>query len=277
MPRWLPSVALLGVAGVLFWLERRRPLRPRVDPGPRRIARNLAMAATTAVTVTAIERPLTRHLTRSVEQHGWGLVPALRLTGWLAALVTVILLDYTLFLWHILLHRVPLLWRLHLAHHVDLDLDASTAARFHFLEFLASMPWRLAQIALIGATPRTLALWQQLTAAEVLFHHSNLRLPSHVERWLSRVLMTPRLHGIHHSTVRAERDSNFSSGLTVWDLVHGTIRTDVPQERITIGVPPYDGRTDVTLGKTLLLPFVSGHPRRTPARSGVSAADGSTE
>ena len=216
------------------------------------------MAAVTAAAVTAIQRPLTRRLSNSVERREWGLVAMLRLPRWLATVVAVILLDYTLYLWHILLHRVPLLWRLHLAHHVDLDLDASTAMRFHFLEFLASIPWRLAQIVLIGATPRMLALWQQLTAAEVVFHHSNLRLPPRVERWLSRIVVTPRLHGIHHSTVRVERNSNFSSGLTVWDLIHGTIRTDVPRERIVIGVPPYDGRSDVTLGKTLLLPLVTG-------------------
>lgn len=265
MRRWVPSVLLLTFAFGVFWLERRRPLRPRVDPGPRRITRNFAMAAVTAAAVTAVERPLTRHLSKSVERHGWGLVPRLRLTGWLAVLATVVLLDYTLYLWHILLHRVPLLWRVHLAHHVDLDLDASTALRFHFLEFLVSVPWRLAQIVLIGATPRALALWQQLTAAEVLFHHSNLRLPPEFERRLSRILITPRLHGIHHSAVRAERDSNFSSGLTLWDIVHGTLRTDVPQESITIGVPPYDDRHEVTFGKTMLLPFVTSHPRRTLA------------
>ena len=257
MPRWLPAAALLGFAAVLLCLERRAPLRPRVDPGPRRIARNLVVGAVTAATVSALERPLTRHLTRSTERHGWGIVPMLRLPRWLAAAVTLILLDYTLYLWHVLLHRASLLWRLHLAHHVDLDLDASTALRFHFLEFLASVPWRLAQIVVIGATPRTLALWQKLTAAEVIFHHSNVRLPPRVEHWLSRVVVTPGLHGVHHSTVRAERDSNFSSGLTAWDFLHGTVRMDVPQERITIGVPPFDEKRDVTLGKTLLAPFVS--------------------
>ena len=166
------------------------------------------------------------------------------------------LLDYTLYVWHVLLHRVPLLWRLHLAHHVDLDLDVSTALRFHFGEFIASIPWRLAQVAIIGVPPRTLALWRALTLAEVAFHHANLRLPLPSERLLALLIVTPRLHGIHHSVVRAERDSNFSSGLTLWDRLHGTLRTDVPQEKITIGVPPYAEPGDVTLGKTLALPFV---------------------
>jgi sterol desaturase/sphingolipid hydroxylase (fatty acid hydroxylase superfamily) len=158
------------------------------------------------------------------------------------------------------------LWRLHEAHHADRDLDASTALRFHFLEFVASIPWRCAQIALIGAAPRSLAAWQMLTTAEVLFHHSNLRLPRALERLLSRFVMTPRLHGLHHSIVREERDSNFSSGLTVWDVVHGTARFDIRRDDVIIGLPRYRDARDVTLVKTLALPF---------ARS-ASAETGST-
>jgi sterol desaturase/sphingolipid hydroxylase (fatty acid hydroxylase superfamily) len=277
MPRWIPSALLLAFVGTVFWLERRKPLRPRVDPGPRRVMRNLAVAGITAATVTATERPVIRRLTEWVDRRGSGLVPNLRLPNWLAAVITVVLLDYTLYLWHILLHRVPLLWRFHLAHHVDLDLDASTALRFHFGEFLLSIPWRVAQVLLIGATPQTLALWQRLTAAEVLFHHSNLRLPPRVEQWLRRVIVTPRLHGIHHSTIREERDSNFSSGLTVWDRLHGTIRGDMPQQEITIGVPPYEDKTDVTFGKTLLVPFVTARRQKKPALSAAPLVDDRTE
>lgn len=255
--RLIGSLLMIGFAGALFWLERRRPLRRRVDPGPRRLARNLSMAAATAVVLSAAERPVVDRLTRAVEARRWGLVPRLGLPPWLALGACVVLLDYTLYLWHVLLHRLPFLWRLHLAHHIDLDLDASTAVRFHFGEFLASVPWRAAQIVLIGVSPRALALWQKLTLAEVFFHHANLRLAPRFERRLARLVMTPRLHGIHHSMLREERDSNFSSGLTAWDYLHGTIRTDVPQERITIGVPPYDERSEVTLGKTLALPFLS--------------------
>ena len=257
----MPSVLLLAFAATLVWLERRRPLRRRVDPGPRRVARNLAMSAVTVATLQATERPVVRRLTHWVERRGWGIVPGLRLPGWLAAALTVVLFDYTLYLWHILLHRVPLLWRFHLAHHIDLDLDVTTALRFHFGEFLLSVPWRAAQILLVGATPRTLELWQRLTLAEVLFHHSNLRLPGRIERWLSRTIVTPRLHGIHHSTVQAERNSNFSSGLVVWDALHGTLRRDVPQRSITIGVPPYLDEAAVKLGRTLLIPFVSPRDR----------------
>ncbi|MGQ0752116.1 MAG: sterol desaturase family protein [Betaproteobacteria bacterium] len=255
MARWIPSAVMLAFVGGLFYLERRRPLRASVDPGFERVGRNFTVGALTALALMASERPVTRRITTLVEACKCGLVPKLRLPNWLATLVTLALLDYTLYLWHILLHRLPFLWRFHLAHHVDLDLDASTALRFHFGEFVLSIPWRIGQIVLIGVTPHRLALWQRLTAAEVLFHHSNLRLPLHIEQALSRVVVTPRLHGIHHSTVADQRDSNYSSGLTVWDTIHGTLRTDVRQADITIGVPPYDRKGEATLKRTLLLPL----------------------
>jgi sterol desaturase/sphingolipid hydroxylase (fatty acid hydroxylase superfamily) len=179
---WLPGVALAGFIGALLVLERRRPLRRRVDPGPRRLARNLAVSGLTAVVLAVAERPLVQPLSAKVERNRWGLLPRLGLPRWASIAAAVVLLDYTLYLWHILLHRSRFLWRFHLAHHIDLDLDVSTALRFHFGEFLASIPWRLGQIALIGVVPRALSLWQKLTLAEVAFHHANLRLPLALER-----------------------------------------------------------------------------------------------
>jgi sterol desaturase/sphingolipid hydroxylase (fatty acid hydroxylase superfamily) len=142
-------------------------------------------------------------------------------------------------------------------HHVDLGLDASTAVRFHFGELALSVPWRAAQVAAIGVAESDLRLWQQLVLVSVLFHHSNLCLPPRVERLLRLVVMTPRLHGIHHADVEAIRDANWSSGLTIWDALHGTLRTDVPQETITIGVKGYEEREQVTLPRVLALPFTS--------------------
>jgi sterol desaturase/sphingolipid hydroxylase (fatty acid hydroxylase superfamily) len=248
------ALTLGGIAAVL-WLERRKPLRKPVEPGLARLARNAAVGAITALTVRALERPAVERLARIAEQRGWGIAPRLPLPPAARALAAIALMDYTLYAWHVLLHRVPALWRLHEPHHADRDLDASTALRFHFLEFVASIPWRCAQIALIGAGPRTLATWQTLTAAEVLFHHSNVRLPRALERLLSRFVVTPRLHGLHHSIVREERDSNYSSGLTLWDALHGTARLDIDRENVIIGLPEHRAADDVTLGKTLALPF----------------------
>jgi sterol desaturase/sphingolipid hydroxylase (fatty acid hydroxylase superfamily) len=246
---------VLGGIAALLWLERKRPLRHPVEPGLHRIARNVAIGAVTAATVSAVERPIVSAVARIAEDRGWGVVARLSLPPALRTAAAVVLMDYTLYWWHVVLHRVPALWRPHEPHHVDLDLDTSTGIRFHFTEFLASVPWRCAQIALIGVSPRALRVWQQLTLAEGLFHHSNVRLPRAVERILSRVVVTPRIHGIHHSVQRDERDSNFSSGLSIWDRLHGTVRPGVQRDEVTIGMPEFRKPDDVTLVKTLALPF----------------------
>src|SRR6185295_3873165 len=130
----------------------------------------------------------------AVERRRIGLVPALGLPAWIGVALAVVLLDYTLYLWHVLTHRVPFLWRFHLVHHVDLDLDASTALRFHFAELVISVPFRAAQILLIGVSPLAFSVWQTLLMLSILFHHSNVRLPVEVERRLNLLFVTPRMH-----------------------------------------------------------------------------------
>jgi sterol desaturase/sphingolipid hydroxylase (fatty acid hydroxylase superfamily) len=250
------ALAIAGTLAALFWLERRYPLRhAKPQPDRERVPRNLAMAALTAGVVRLCERPLVEPLAKTVDRNQIGLLPVLKLRPTTEKVLGVVLMDYGLYWWHILLHRIPFLWRTHLAHHTDLVLDTSTALRFHWLEFLLSVPYRLGQVGILGIRPDALKLWQQLTFIEVLFHHSNLRLPVQLEKWLSYIVMTPRLHGIHHSIVRRERDSNFSSGLAVWDVLHRTLKTDVPQDAIEIGVCSPHKPQELGLRRLLTIPF----------------------
>lgn len=213
------------------------------------------MAAVSAATVSVADRPVVSPLAAMVARRRWGLLQRLPLPPLVRHVGGVILLDYTLYLWHGLLHRVPALWRFHAVHHIDLDLDASTALRFHFGELLASVPYRIAQVVLLGIGPATLATWQRLLFVSVLFHHSGIRLPIALERLVAVFIVTPRMHGIHHSIVREEMDSNWSSGLTVWDLVHGSLRLNVPQQALEIGVAAFREPEDVTLATMIRLPF----------------------
>jgi sterol desaturase/sphingolipid hydroxylase (fatty acid hydroxylase superfamily) len=238
---------------LLLVAEARAPLRRRVERRARRLLRNLAVAAFGALAITLLERPLVNRATHLVERRRWGLLQRLGLGPRARLLLGVAAMDYTLYGWHVLTHKAGWLWRLHRVHHADLDLDASTALRFHFAELVASIPWRLAQILLLGIDQRGLELWQRALMLSVLFHHSNVRLPRRVEALLSRVIMTPRLHGIHHSKVRSERDANWSSGLSLWDVLHGTFRDDVTQDRITIGAEGLSRPEQVTLRRLLLL------------------------
>lgn len=261
IPGWLNALLVGGTFLSLVWLERRRPLRKRnLEPKLRRDMRNLAVAAGSAAAIQAAERPVVEPLARFVERRRWGLLKQVRLPVWLEVPLAVALLDYTLYIWHVLVHRVPLLWRFHQPHHVDLDMDASTALRFHFGEMVLSVPWRSAQVVTIGVSPLSLSVWQTFTLLEIMFHHSNVEVPPRTERWLSRLIVTPRMHGIHHSVNEDEMNSNWSSGLTVWDRLHETLRLDVPQDAITIGVPAYREPEDVTLPKVYEMPFREQRP-----------------
>ncbi|MEO6969396.1 MAG: sterol desaturase family protein [Chthoniobacterales bacterium] len=255
VPGWLGSLMILGTFGVLLWLEQRRPLRRTVESKLRRNARNLALAVMGAVSVQLAEQPIVRPLARLVERRRLGLLKQFALPVWLEVALAAALLDYTLYLWHVLTHRVPFLWRFHQVHHVDLDMDASTALRFHFGELMISVPWRALQILTIGVCPLALSAWQTALLVEIMFHHSNVELSPELERRLARFIVTPRLHGIHHSVVEDEVNSNWSSGLTIWDWLHRTLRIDVPQSAITIGVPAFLDPKDVELKEVIEMPF----------------------
>ena len=255
IPWWVSMPVVLGTGLAIAWAERRRALRTRVEPDVPHGARNLAIAAAGAVVLQLAERPVVNPLAALVVRRRLGLLQQLRLPRGIETLVAMALMDYTLYVWHVLAHQIPILWRAHAVHHIDRDLDASTAVRFHFAELAASVPWRAGQIVLIGVSPRNLSIWQTALLVSILFHHSNLDLSPAVDRVVARVLVTPRMHGIHHSTRVEEVNSNWSSGLSIWDMLHRTFRHDVPQEQVTIGVPGFDGEPDTRLQTMLALPF----------------------
>ncbi len=251
--RWL----VFGVAvGALAVAERMRPLRKPKEPGPERVARNLAIGLLAAATTAATQRPIVSPLQAIAERRRLGLLRWLPLPKALRVVLGFLLLDYSLYLWHWWNHRSPFLWRFHSVHHADLDLDASTGIRFHFGELALAAGFRAAQVLLIGVDRRTLEWWQRCLFASVVFHHSNLELPESTEAALVTVAVTPRMHGIHHATRREWMDTNYSSLLSIWDRLHRTWRLDVPQAAITIGVDGLQASDDVTLERSLALPFL---------------------
>jgi sterol desaturase/sphingolipid hydroxylase (fatty acid hydroxylase superfamily) len=262
------ALLLVAAGAAIALAERRRTLRQSKhdvrERAGERMATNLAIAGVTAAVTHVAMSPVVRPLAEQAQRKQRGLVQRLPLSPLIRDALAVLLLDYTLYLWHVVEHRVSWIYRFHQVHHADLELDASTALRFHFGEFLLSVPWRAAQIALIGVSPRALRTWERLTMMSVLFHHANLRLPIAWERRIAMFVTTPRLHGIHHSVVREDQDSNWSSGLTLWDRIHGTYRANVPQDSIEIGVPALRDPDDVTLGRSLAMPLRPIPPWRMP-------------
>jgi sterol desaturase/sphingolipid hydroxylase (fatty acid hydroxylase superfamily) len=251
--RWL----VVGVAvGALVVAERWRPLRKAKDPGPERVGRNLVLGLLAAMTTAATQAPLVRRTQTLAERRQLGLLRVLPMPRVLRVVLGFLLLDYTLYLWHWLNHRSDLLWRFHSVHHADLDLDASTGIRFHFGELALAAAFRCAQVLLIGVDRQTLAWWQRCLFASVVFHHSNLELPEASESAIVPITVTPRMHGIHHATRPEWMNTNYSSLLSIWDRLHGTWCLDVPQGAITIGVGSMQRREDVTLERSVALPFV---------------------
>lgn len=252
---WLLGLIVASAFFAAFTAETVRPLRRRVESRVRRTVRNFGAGTMSLAVVTLLQTPFLIPFVHWAARHRVGLVHWLDAPAAVETVLAVLLLDYTLWHWHRWNHVLPFFWRFHLVHHVDRDMDASTALRFHFGEQALSVGFRLVQVAVIGASPLALWIWHALLFVSILFHHSNTRLPLSVERVLVRFIVTPRMHGIHHSDWRNETNSNWSSLLSLWDYLHKTALFSVPQDEIRIGVPAYSSPEEVTLGKILLIPF----------------------
>lgn len=225
-----------------------------------RLATNAAMAGVAVLVMRVALLPAVLAMAGWAERYELGLTPMAPVPGLARAALAFVLLDYTTYLWHRLNHGVPFLWRFHGVHHTDLDLDVSTAFRFHFGELLLSVGTRALQITIIGVGPMLVLAWEAVELAATAFHHSNLRLPIGLERTLNGVLVTPRMHGIHHSIVEDETNSNWSVVFSWWDRAHGTVRLNVPQAAITIGLPVYRDPAEVRLLPLLKIPFGAQRP-----------------
>ncbi len=251
----LKIIALPAAIGVIVWLENRRPLRKEVGSKSVRRSRNLLMAGTASAAMILVEKPVVDRVLKFVEEKKFGLLKIFKIPRTLEIILTIFLLDYTIYLWHVSAHKVPFLWKFHLVHHLDPDLDSSTAYRFHFGEILISVLWRAMQILLLGASPEAVKIWQVIMLPAVLFHHSNIQLPADFDERLSRIFVTPKLHGIHHSALQKETDSNWSTIFSLWDRIHGTLKTDVNQSEIVIGVESFQSVQDADFAQLIRLPF----------------------
>ena len=192
------------------------------------------------------------------EQHGWGLLNYYQLPYWLALVITIVAMDFIIYLQHVMVHAIPLLWRLHRLHHADLDYDLTTGARFHPIEIFLSMLIKFATIIVLGAPAVGVILFEVILNFMAMFNHANARLPLGLDRLLRLLIVTPDMHRVHHSVEDDEANSNFGFNLSIWDRIFGTYR-DQPRgghEGMTIGIHKYRDKKDVSwLPGMLLLPF----------------------
>ncbi|MFZ6014009.1 MAG: sterol desaturase family protein [Bacteroidota bacterium] len=246
---------LVGFFASLFLTETIFSLRSRRNSRTQRIITNGIVAIPGLIGLRLLLLPAMVYISYKNQDWRIGINYLYNWTPWLEGAMAFLLLDYTNYLWHFLNHKVPLLWRFHLFHHTDIDLDVTTAVRFHFGELITSVFFRGFTVFIIGAPPSMVLVYEVAFELATQFHHSNLKLPFLIERALNRVIVTPRMHGIHHSIIRREADSNYSVIFSFWDRLHGTVNLHIHQHEITIGVPVYDDPSELTIGYLLNLPF----------------------
>jgi sterol desaturase/sphingolipid hydroxylase (fatty acid hydroxylase superfamily) len=254
-PSILTLALIAAVFGALLVLERLLPLRRRCSSLLPRVILNLIISSAAFAVAAILVRPAATAALSWATQKPFGLVHLLALPSALQFIAAFLLMDLTFYWWHIANHRVGFLWRFHNVHHIDPDLDVSTGFRFHFGEVGMSAVFRVAQVLLIGTSMPAFAVYELVFQGNTLFHHSNLRLPIRLERLLNKLLVTPRMHGIHHSQVQRENNSNYGVVFPWWDRVHRTLGLNIPQAEIAIGIPGYSQPDDNRLRNALFMPF----------------------
>ncbi|GMR08627.1 MAG: sterol desaturase family protein [Gammaproteobacteria bacterium] len=198
-------------------------------------------------------------------ENGWGLLNYYEVPFAIAVVTSVIAMDFIIYLQHVMVHAVPVLWRLHRVHHADPDIDVTTGARFHTIEIILSMLIKFATIVVLGPPVVAVVIFEVLLNATAMFNHSNVRLPRAFDEVLRLFVVTPDMHRVHHSVEDDEANSNFGFNLPWWDRLFGTYR-DQPRgghEGMSIGIHKYSEPAEVSwLPGMLILPFrgkISGY------------------
>jgi len=245
----------VGVFGLLLLIERVRPLRIRTKGLAGRWSVNLAVTGLAFLTGFLLVRKTAFILTDWTAENSFGVLYWLPSGTSVRMAAGFLLMDLTFYYWHRVNHTFKLLWRFHNVHHLDPDMDVTTSFRFHFMEIIFSIGFRCLQVGLLGIDVSTYIVYELVFQTATMFHHSNVRLPIKVERWLNKIIVTPRMHGIHHSAIQEETNSNYGTIFRFWDWLHGTIILKVLQSQITIGVAGYRQPGDNKFLNLVVLPF----------------------
>ena len=194
----------------------------------------------------------------AAEANDWGLFNTFAAPTVVAVLLSVAILDFAIYLQHVLVHAVPILWRLHRMHHTDLDYDVTTAARFHPIEMVISMGLKLMVVSALGAPALAVLIFEVILNATAMFNHGNVRLPQRLDRCLRLIVVTPDMHRVHHSVIPEETNSNFGFNLPWWDRLLGTYRAQPRggHEGMTIGIEQFREGRDLRLDQMLVQPFL---------------------
>ncbi len=240
---------------------------PTVDAKTRRLKINLALTGIDILVVRLFFGAAAVGAAQFTEEKGWGLFNYLQWPEGLEIFLCVIILDLMIYIQHVVVHMIPFFWRFHIVHHSDLDLDVSSGLRFHPIEILGSMLFKLGLVFALGPLPIAVLIFEAVLNGMAQFSHSNITLPASLDRLLRYLIVTPDMHRIHHSVEKNETNSNFGFNLSIWDRALGTYVKEAlkPQPQITIGVSQFRTSEEVSLKNLLMMPF-----RKIPAGYSVS-------
>lgn len=251
----------LGVFASIFivmaLVEAAWPRKRRTQPRGWRWLTNLGMVVIDSLAVRIIFPVTAVYAATWAETHGYGLFNFIALPYWLKVLLSMVLLDMAIYWQHVASHKIPVLWRLHRVHHADRDIDVSTGNRFHPIEIVLSMLYKLVVIVLLGPAALGVFLFEVVLNGSAMFNHANFKLPLGLDRIVRLIFVTPDMHRVHHSWHQNETDSNYGFNLAVWDRMFGTY-IDQPHDghdEMTIGLKAYQTDKPTNLWWSLLLPF----------------------
>ena len=247
----------LAVFLLMLGLESFIQRHPTVDSKTRRLKINLALTGIDILVVRLFFGAAAVGSAQFAEEMGWGLFNYLHWPEGLETFLCVVILDLMIYLQHVVVHVVPFFWRFHIVHHSDLDLDVSSGLRFHPVEILGSMLFKIGLVYALGPSVIAVLIFESILNGMAQFSHSNITLPEKLDYVLRYVIVTPDMHRIHHSVEKRETNSNFGFNLSIWDRILGTYIQNAlkPQPRINIGIKAYRTSDDLSLKNLIAMPF----------------------
>ena len=251
----------VAILVLLALTEQWLPRRPRVLQRRQRWSGNLGLVLINTLVLRLLFPAAAVGMALFVEERGWGLFQILTIPGWLIFLLSLLLLDFVIWLQHVMLHAIPVLWRLHRVHHADPEFDVSTGLRFHPFEIVLSLLVKFVAIAALGIPAVAVLVFEILLNACAMFNHANLKLPLGLDRLARKVIVTPDMHRVHHSVIPNETNSNFGFCLSCWDRLLGTYLSQpkAGHNAMQIGVSGIAADKSVALLSLLLLPWQRYH------------------
>jgi len=247
----------LGVFALMLLLESLIQRHPTVDSKPRRFAINLGLTGIDIIVVKLLFGTAAVGAAAFAENQSWGVLNYLSWPLWLEAVLAVILLDFSIYVQHVVVHMIPFFWRFHKVHHTDLDLDVSSALRFHPIEIIGSMLFKISIIFALGPTPLTVMIFEAILNGMAQFSHSNIKLPEKMDSIMRCFFVTPDMHRIHHSEEINETNSNYGFNFSIWDRALGTYIAEARkiQPEIILGIKEYKDPKEISFLNLLIIPF----------------------